>query len=646
MTTQDTSTSKDAVTDRSTTDTDLTDIIDENTASKEAPLKDHAETTIENTIFEDRVDTGTTSAILSEDATVNNTIHVDKTPSGESVNTNIHGDKTTGGETLNNTFDGDKTTSGEPVNNTFDGHKTTSGEPVNNTFDGDKTTSGEPVNNTFDGDKTTSGEPVNNTFDGHKTTSGEPVNNTFDGHKTTSGEPVNNTFDGDKTTSGEPVNNTFDGDKTTSGEPVNNTFDGHKTTSGEPVNNTFDGHKTTSGEPVNNTFDGHKTTSGEPVNNTFDGHKTTSGEPVNNTFDGDKTTGGETVNNTFDGDKTTGGETVNSTFDGDKTTSGATTETTTRRYPRTSDPAFGETSFSTATTDIQSEYTTTEATLNVDTTPMKTTTEFKNLQESPSDDTPTVGISTKEICQLPAVPGTCKDKVLSFFFNWTSGQCMLFVYGGCQSNKNRFKDRVSCNRVCKKVWLDNREIVSSPGGSTIGERLRLPKLTPNPLSILGGLQSAYENDIPRLVMPRILVKRPYQNTRYIDTSANKPRGRKRNLITKALSSAKSHVRKSRTIEVFVMYGGRSSQNVIADALAAFRSSLSSLKNRPYLREVCGRGLGSGRCRSHLPMFFFSTETLRCEKFTFSSCAGNRWAFSTEDECVRACVKADLNGTVT
>ncbi|XP_065917768.1 uncharacterized protein [Dysidea avara] len=53
-----------------------------------------------------------------------------------------------------------------------------------------------------------------------------------------------------------------------------------------------------------------------------------------------------------------------------------------------------------------------------------------------------------DICGLQAEPGNCRASIPSYFYNAATGECEMFIYGGCGGNRNRFSDIDSCSRAC------------------------------------------------------------------------------------------------------------------------------------------------------------------------------------------------------
>lgn len=51
-------------------------------------------------------------------------------------------------------------------------------------------------------------------------------------------------------------------------------------------------------------------------------------------------------------------------------------------------------------------------------------------------------------CHLPPDPGPCEAFIPSWFFNNTVRSCAVFIYGGCNGNKNRFPSYYDCQDSC------------------------------------------------------------------------------------------------------------------------------------------------------------------------------------------------------
>ena len=53
-------------------------------------------------------------------------------------------------------------------------------------------------------------------------------------------------------------------------------------------------------------------------------------------------------------------------------------------------------------------------------------------------------------CHLPAEVGPCRAAIQRYYFNPDSGQCEMFVFGGCSGNANNFATLKDCENQCKK----------------------------------------------------------------------------------------------------------------------------------------------------------------------------------------------------
>ncbi|KAI5740322.1 hypothetical protein M8J76_002692 [Diaphorina citri] len=47
------------------------------------------------------------------------------------------------------------------------------------------------------------------------------------------------------------------------------------------------------------------------------------------------------------------------------------------------------------------------------------------------------------------IPGLCRGYFQKYYFNPSTGQCVQFIYGGCNGNGNRFDSEEDCIRTCK-----------------------------------------------------------------------------------------------------------------------------------------------------------------------------------------------------
>ena len=52
------------------------------------------------------------------------------------------------------------------------------------------------------------------------------------------------------------------------------------------------------------------------------------------------------------------------------------------------------------------------------------------------------------VCKLPPEVGPCRASERRWAFDATKGNCIEFIYGGCQGNANNFKTKTECETKC------------------------------------------------------------------------------------------------------------------------------------------------------------------------------------------------------
>nr|ADF50026.1 kunitz-type serine protease inhibitor isoform 2 [Bungarus flaviceps] len=62
--------------------------------------------------------------------------------------------------------------------------------------------------------------------------------------------------------------------------------------------------------------------------------------------------------------------------------------------------------------------------------------------------TPISSLGVPEYCNLPPDPGPCDAYKRVYYYIPAARKCEQFIYGGCKGNKNSFKTRHECHRVC------------------------------------------------------------------------------------------------------------------------------------------------------------------------------------------------------
>eukprot|EP00485_Elphidium_margaritaceum_P016215 CAMPEP_0202733638 /NCGR_PEP_ID=MMETSP1385-20130828/188272_1 /ASSEMBLY_ACC=CAM_ASM_000861 /TAXON_ID=933848 /ORGANISM="Elphidium margaritaceum" /LENGTH=324 /DNA_ID=CAMNT_0049399977 /DNA_START=68 /DNA_END=1042 /DNA_ORIENTATION=- len=70
--------------------------------------------------------------------------------------------------------------------------------------------------------------------------------------------------------------------------------------------------------------------------------------------------------------------------------------------------------------------------------------------------------SSADVCSMPAAPGRCRGQFERYFFNSETGQCELFIYGGCGGNDNNFLTLEACEARCGSVDICSLPVEVGP----------------------------------------------------------------------------------------------------------------------------------------------------------------------------------------
>ncbi|VDP94253.1 unnamed protein product, partial [Echinostoma caproni] len=92
----------------------------------------------------------------------------------------------------------------------------------------------------------------------------------------------------------------------------------------------------------------------------------------------------------------------------------------------------------------------------------------------------------QQVCQLPSDPGPCRSNKARYYYDTKTGQCRIFLYGGCLGNANRFVTRRECEIACaefpSRVMMKSN--VSSDGqGPETAVKIKEAESEPQPISV-------------------------------------------------------------------------------------------------------------------------------------------------------------------
>ncbi|XP_060846635.1 papilin isoform X4 [Rhopalosiphum padi] len=180
--------------------------------------------------------------------------------------------------------------------------------------------------------------------------------------------------------------------------------------------------------------------------------------------------------------------------------------------------------------------------------------------------------SGRDVCYLPKSVGPCEGYYPTWYYDQERKQCAQFVYGGCLGNNNKFQSREECEHLC--VVPDTLDPCEQP-------------LTPGPCK---GNYSRW----------------------YYDKS-------------------------TRTCSSFNYGGCKGNQNNFLNKESCNHKCINPLKIQEELDEdVCKLPKDSGPCEGTKVYWYYNHEKMKCRKFEYGGCEGNKNRFHSQSECIAKC----------
>ncbi|XP_017046545.1 kappaPI-stichotoxin-Shd2a [Drosophila ficusphila] len=67
----------------------------------------------------------------------------------------------------------------------------------------------------------------------------------------------------------------------------------------------------------------------------------------------------------------------------------------------------------------------------------------------------------QEKCMFLANPGPCNGHFRMFAYDFTNNGCVMFIYGGCGGNPNRFQTKEECRIACNAPADPEDDVITS-----------------------------------------------------------------------------------------------------------------------------------------------------------------------------------------
>ncbi|XP_019882164.2 papilin isoform X4 [Camponotus floridanus] len=269
-------------------------------------------------------------------------------------------------------------------------------------------------------------------------------------------------------------------------------------------------------------------------------------------------------------------------------------------------------------------------------------------------------------CTLPKVVGPCNGFVKQFYYDQRGDSCDEFEYSGCQGNKNRFQDRESCERQCRRQPpVTSPEVIQVTTVSPFEEPKSPICLTPVDSgdcddSVTGVHETitAYYYDAQHQMCQAFIYSgcggnaNKFQTEEQCERLCGKFHGQDMCNLLMDSGPCRGAFRKYyyepglRTCREF-NYGG-------CDGNANRFSTISECESICIHHEepvppgndtsvsnlsICKEPVDSGSCTSgSAKRFYFDEERQTCLAFIYTGCGGNRNRFKTFESCINSCLR--------
>ncbi|KAK2191742.1 hypothetical protein NP493_46g01054 [Ridgeia piscesae] len=258
------------------------------------------------------------------------------------------------------------------------------------------------------------------------------------------------------------------------------------------------------------------------------------------------------------------------------------------------------------------------------------------------------------VCLLNKDPGPCQVFFKNWYFDAASEECVEFVYGGCGGNNNRFATKDECKNTCrellKKKKIDICTLPKETGPCTAYfERWYYDKSDEYcKMFVYGGCQGNKNRFVTEQECRSQCRAKGNQwvsgNTSGSGQSVNCVWSTDVCTLTKAVGSCSSAIQRyffntdSATCEQF-LYSGCGGNGNSFDTLEECEKSCDKHLRKFVVskgKEHCYQPVAAGPCLNSMSRYHYNSVSGECEEFQYGGCGGNRNRFLNKQQCEDEC----------